>query len=1208
MNYRLHILKIQRGFDSKMVCESRQCRGIYWQCLYLFLFLLLNSAVNSVFAATLYVNPNGINCPGTDGPDVYCSIRAAIGAAGPSDIIYLAPGTYKESLNIVNTTSRSLTIIGSGISHTIIDSYSRAFLLKEDVTIKHLTMDVVGPPTGGSGGGILVQGGNFLVNIEDAVIKNGKASRGGGIDIQSGTVNLLRVAIVNNTATIDPQNPNDPIPVGGGVYVAANAGLVAIDSVISGNFAHTNQYGGGYGAGIYNQGTTTLVNTTVSGNVADSPDQRGGGITNGDSSNSAELNLYNSTISKNSANIGGGGVYNFNGTVNVRNSIIAGNTVNAVTGTAPNCSANSSPGFNSQGYNIIGSSGGCDDTIFPPGTNDSKDVTADQLNLLPMPITDPVDNSPFDNIPVFLVEGLNTNSNAIDKVGVNSCLEQNNNSLIHDQRGITRPFDGNSDNTSLCDTGAIELADEIIVYPTELVTFEDQGTGRFYVALAKQPAPTQTVQLGINSQMPAEGAIAPPTTITFDANDWNTPKAVQVNVQNDGLADGNQTYAIDVSANGYQSKVVTVTNIDTVIPPGLVVDVASINVREGGPSQILKVKLATLPAAGSIVNIEIGNNRGIGLDPQETIAPSSLQFNDTNWNVYQDVTVSAVDDTVVDGTFTYNLVVSVAADSTDNTYLGKEVNIPISVTDNDQAAGTPGITLINADNLITTEGGQVEFGAVLQSMPSADVTLNFVSNAPDEGLFSNNQQSYEITFTPQDWDQQQTVTVVGVDDIFADGPQLYTIRVEISSADTAYRGLTVNPQQVINNDNDTADIVVTPGTLITDESGGSATFQVSLSTPPDPSTMVTLAANVQPPGTGQPLEGTVTLPSSQLVFNSDNYNLPQTVTVIGLDDCIADGNKNYAITVTYNTAGTTSGPYANPNIQKTVSVTNTDNESNTPQIVLSKTQLHTSENQTLDTFDICLTTQPSQPVTITMTIPTDGIGEGVFSGGLTSQEIIFDQSNWSEVQTITVAGLDDSSADGDQTYTIEVFSAVSLDPAYANMALPSISVINTDNDVAPGLIVTKSQPQLKTSEAGKSDSFTISLTNQPTAYVTVEVTVQDQTEGKISGPVEYRFKKSLSFAPFEWNRIETILIVGLDDSEDDGDIPYDIVLTIAENSAEEYRSIDPVHIQVVNEDDDVVDPIDSAGGGHTHPGLLCLLIGMAVIRYRCRILQPILSA
>ena len=75
---------------------------------------------------------------------------------------------------------------------------------------------------------------------------------------------------------------------------------------------------GGEGGGIYNVGTLTLTNSTVSGNTAPS---NGGGIYN-----YSTLTLTNSTVSGNAAPTDGGGIYNFGGTLTLTNSTVSGNT------------------------------------------------------------------------------------------------------------------------------------------------------------------------------------------------------------------------------------------------------------------------------------------------------------------------------------------------------------------------------------------------------------------------------------------------------------------------------------------------------------------------------------------------------------------------------------------------------------------------------------------------------------------------------------------------------------------------------------------------------------------------------------------------------------------------------------------------------------------------------------------------------------------
>ena len=89
-------------------------------------------------------------------------------------------------------------------------------------------------------------------------------------------------------------------------------------------------------------------------------------------------------------------------------------------------------------------------------------------------------------------------------------------------------------------------------------------------------------------------------------------------------------------------------------------------------------------------------------------------------------------------------------------------------TDND----TAGITVTPEAGLVTTEGGgQATFTVVLNSQPTANVTIALSSSKTDR----RHREPSVLTFTPANWNAPQTVTVTGVDDDVADGNQPYTI-------------------------------------------------------------------------------------------------------------------------------------------------------------------------------------------------------------------------------------------------------------------------------------------------------------------------------------------------------------------------------------------------------------------------------------------------
>ncbi|MBW2687707.1 MAG: hypothetical protein JRE19_17610 [Deltaproteobacteria bacterium] len=140
----------------------------------------------------------------------------------------------------------------------------------------------------------------------------------GGQEHGAGILNDGTLTLTNSTVS-----ENSGV-YGGGIY---NFGTLTLtNSTVSGNAALQ-------GAGIDNEGTLTLTDTTVSGNMAQS---EGGGIAN----LSGTLTLTNGTVSGNTALMGnGGGVTNILGTLTLTNSTVSGNTgawaggINNYTGT-----------------------------------------------------------------------------------------------------------------------------------------------------------------------------------------------------------------------------------------------------------------------------------------------------------------------------------------------------------------------------------------------------------------------------------------------------------------------------------------------------------------------------------------------------------------------------------------------------------------------------------------------------------------------------------------------------------------------------------------------------------------------------------------------------------------------------------------------------------------------------------------------------------
>ncbi len=340
---------------------------------------------------------------------------------------------------------------------------------------------------------------------------------------------------------------------------------------------------------------------------------------------------------------------------------------------------------------------------------------------------------------------------------------------------------------------------------------------------------------------------------------------------------------------------------------------------------------------------------------------------------------------------------------------------------------TPGITVNPTSGLVTTEaGGTATFTIVLNTQPTADVTIDLTSSDTTEGTVA----PAGVTFTAANWSTAQTVTVTGINDDVDDGNVAYTIiTAAASSTDVDYDGLNAADASVTNTDNDTAGITVGPTSgLVTTESGGTTTFTIVLNTQPTASVTIGLSSSDTTEGTVSP---------ASVTFTAADWSTPQTVTVTGVNDDLDDGDVAYTVV----TAPATSADanYSGRNASD-VSVTNTDND--TAGVTVSPTSgLATTEAGGTAAFTIVLNGQPTANVTIGLS--SSDTSEGTVSPA----SVTFTAANWNAPQSVTITGADDAVVNGDVPYAIVTAAAVSSDANYSGLNPSDIAVINSDNDI-----------------------------------------------------------------------------------------------------------------------------------------------------------------
>jgi alpha-tubulin suppressor-like RCC1 family protein len=737
------------------------------------------------------------------------------------------------------------------------------------------------------------------------------------------------------------------------------------------------------------------------------------------------------------------------------------------------------------------------------------------------------------------------------------------------------------------DTAGYTLTPITTVTGGRLVTTESGGQGKFTIALSSKP--TGTVTINLSSSLTTEGTVSP-SQVQFLPEVWNVAQTITITGQSDGIDDGDKNYQIDfanpvstdLNYNGASHKPPSVLMVNQNIDVAAVLtDVASVVTSEtggavvtgSGTSGIISVILQCQPASGVTVTIT-------GLNAAEhSLSGTVLNFTTMNWNTPQTITVTGVNDAIVDSPVPspYNLTFTASGSSE---YVGKTATVSVLNQDDD----LPGVQ-VSTTTMVLTEAAGVNHSrnliVRLNTQPAAPVTISFTSTNLNAATISPS----TLTFTTTDWDNStlgeiasHTIAITAVnDDIDQNASKLGTITGTITTTGVDYTPAIAVPSvglTVIDNDN--AALVLSSSVLVTTEAGSSALLSVRLASEP--------TANVTVAVTGlNTAEGT--LSASSLIFTATNWSSNQNIIVTGVDDQIDDGDVSYVLTLTSSSVDTLySGKVG------TVTIINTDDDTAGIELLdatgatpLSST-LTTTELGGTAQFSMRLKSQPAVSATVTIPLTSSNIAEGTVS----PSSLTFTSVNWNDAtaHVVTITGVSDLQDDGDVTYSIITGAATSVDPLYNTLNAADVTIINTDNTAINRAGFTLSATTLTVSEAtGSSHSatFTVRLNSQPANNVTIFLASSDTTEGTVSPSV-------LTFTSSNWNIDQTATVTAEDDIISDGSQIFSVVTTAASGDPKyNVGDVGIADVSVTTTDDEVpaltitpliVTTTEAAGGSH----------------------------
>ena len=392
-----------------------------------------------------------------------------------------------------------------------------------------------------------------------------------------------------------------------------------------------------------------------------------------------------------------------------------------------------------------------------------------------------------------------------------------------------------------------------------------------------------------------EAEIVGADKIVLNKDNYKDGVAFSVKGLVDNKIDGDQNYFVrlrirsddDNSYNKLEDKYVPGKNIDS-DKANLRLAYEHTMVTEAGSTLDIGVSLLSIPTEPVVVRVNSSNT------DEMTVTPGELEFTPENWNVPQTVTVTGQDDVIDDGDQISRLAFTLFTEDKDYAAL-ENIGLDITTQDNDTAE----IVVVSAGRDIREDSREtVEFKVLLGAQPQdGKVIVRAKSSDESELVLLGNDT---VSFDKDNWNTPQAFILQVVDDNYADGTQVVRVNLESTSSDELFNGLKASTENYNILDNESASITLTaektefkPGDEFT------TPVTVTLTAPPMEDVTVTINTTNAT---------TASLDKTSLIFTTENWSTPQTITMINKDPQAAPSAKSIE---TLSAVSTGKGSYDN---------------------------------------------------------------------------------------------------------------------------------------------------------------------------------------------------------------------------------------------------------------------------------------------------------
>ena len=591
-------------------------------------------------------------------------------------------------------------------------------------------------------------------------------------------------------------------------------------------------------------------------------------------------------------------------------------------------------------------------------------------------------------------------------------------------------------------------------------------TDSFTVVLNAPPVTDIPVVMSINTQVTCS-----PTNLTFTPANWNIPQVVTVTANDDALVEGNHSTTVNATVvtttaplwNGLAAASPTINIVDN-DRAGIIIDHTggSTDTIEGGATDTYTVQLSKAPN-GTVVISAASASTTAG----QTVSPTSLTFDASNWSTPQTVTVTAVNDTTVENNHTSTISHAIIPGTSTDTS-GYVISLASCAT----TATSTTVTCANTTGLyvgmvvtVNGAGSGIPSGATVATITATGFTLSAAA----------------------------TVTNASIN-----------LKATLTGLHTITNNITDNDNRIILTQ--TAPGVGAPSTMVNENGTLSDSYDVVLRSAPTADVTVNLTV---PSGQG------FATSANSLVFTSSNWATPQTVNVTGLSNGIRDRRHVSNITHASVSTDTNFTAQAIPTVAVTV---NTEDRAQVI-VVESSGTTGVTETSATDTYTIVLSQAPTDNVVVAINC------DAQVATNITSAT--FTPANWNIAQTITIRAIDDHVVEPILHYSTITHTVTTTDAAFQGLTIAQVVASITDND-SPHMLLTQSGGTTVVTEStttgSNTDTYTLVLDNAPTADVIVTITPDAQVTANGNSTAF-----PITFTSSNWTVPQTITVAGVAD-------------------------------------------------------------------------------